>query len=103
MAKRGDVARQSVLDTICTAFGDNFVGIQDKKAYIFAQDGVNGERIQFAISITMPKTPIAGGGDSMPSTASSEAPTATNFTPTELAPEDKAKIAALKEQLGIID
>lgn len=103
MAKRGDAARQSVMDTICKAFGDNFVGIQDKKAYVFAQDGVNGERIQFAISITMPKTPIAGGGDSMPSTSSSEVPTATNFTPTELAPEDKAKIEELKQRLGIVD
>ena len=103
MAKWEDTAGQSVMDTICKAFGDNFVGIQDKKAYVFAQDGVNGERIQFAISITMPKTPIAGGGDSIPSTSSSEAPAATNFTPTELAPEDKAKIAALKEQLGIVD
>lgn len=103
MAKRGDAARQSVMDTICKAFGDNFVGIQDKKAYVFAQDGVNGERIQFAISITMPKTPIAGGGDSMPSTASSEAPAATNFTPTELAPDDKAKIEELKAKLGITD
>lgn len=102
MAKRGDIARQSVLDTICTAFGDNFVGIQDKKVYVFAQDGVNGERIQFAISITMPKTPIAGGGDSMPSTSSFEAPAATNFTSTELAPEDKAKIEELKRKLNIV-
>ena len=39
----------------------------------------------------------------MPSTASSEAPAATNFTPTELAPEDKAKIEELKQRLGIVD
>ena len=59
--------------------------------------------VQIAVSLTMPKTPIAGGGDSMPSTASSEAPAATNFTPTELAPEDKAKIEELKQRLGIVD
>ena len=103
MAKRGDAARQSVMDTICKAFGDNFVGIQDKKAYVFAQDGVNGEKIQFAISITMPKTPIAGGGDSMSSTSSSDTPSANSFAPTELAPEDKAKIEELKAKLGITD
>ena len=31
MAKRGDAARQNVMDTICKAFGEDFVGIQDKK------------------------------------------------------------------------
>lgn len=103
MAKRGDAARQSVMDTICKAFGDNFVGVQDKKIYVWAQDGVNGEKIQFAVSITMPKTPIAGGGDNMSSSPSIEAASTTNFTPTELAPEDKAKIEALKAQLGIVD
>ena len=103
MAKRGDAARQSVMDTICKAFGDNFVGVQDKKIYVWAQDGINGEKIQFAVSITMPKTPIAGGGDNMPSSSSVETASATSFTPTELAPEDKAKIEALKAQLGIVD
>lgn len=104
MAKRGDAARQNVMDIICKAFGEDFVGIQDKKIYVWAQDGVNGEKIQFAVSITMPKTPIAGGGDNAPSTSSSggvSAP-ATEFTPTELAPEDKAKIEDLKRKLNII-
>ena len=41
--------------------------------------------------------------DSMPSTSSSEVPAATTFTPTELAPEDKAKIEELKQRLGIVD
>ena len=102
MAKRGDAARQNVMDTICKAFGEDFVGIQDKKIYVWAQDGVNGEKIQFAVSITMPKTPIAGGGDNASSTSSSGGAPATEFTPTELAPEDKAKIEELKRKLNII-
>lgn len=101
MAKRGDQARQSVMDTICKAFGNDFVGIQDKKIYVFAQDGVNGEKIQFSISITMPKTPIAGNGDNTSSTSSSENVETVNFTSTELAPEDRAKIEELKKKLGI--
>lgn len=103
MAKRGDQARQSVMDTICKAFGNDFVGIQDKKIYVFAQDGVNGEKIQFSVSITMPKTPIAGSGDIVTQTSSLEGTSATNFTPTELAPEDKMKIEELKKKLGIED
>lgn len=103
MAKRGDAARQNVMDIICKAFREDFVGIQDKKIYVWAQDGVNGEKIQFAVSITMPKTPIAGGGDNAPSTSSSGGAPATEFTPTELAPEDKAKIEELKKRLGIFD
>lgn len=102
MAKRGDQARQSVMDTIRKAFGNDFVGIQDKKIYVFAQDGVNGEKIQFSVSITMPKTPIAGGGDVAPSSSTPNT-SAEAFTPTELAPEDKMKIEELKKKLGIQD
>ena len=47
----------------------------------------------------MPKTPIAGGGDNAPSTSSSGGAPATEFTPTELAPEDKAKIEELKKKI----
>ena len=50
----------------------------------------------------MPKTPIAGGGNSALSTSSSGGAPATEFTPTELAPEDKAKIEELKRKLNII-
>ena len=54
MAKRGDFAREEVKQIIINAFGDNFVGIQDKKIYVKAKDA-GGEVIQFCINITMPK------------------------------------------------
>ena len=38
------------------AFGDKFIGEYDKKIYVWANDG--GERVQIAISMTCPKTPI---------------------------------------------
>ena len=56
--KRGDLAREKVRDTIIKAFGGDFITIYDKKIYVKAQDGANGEEIQFAITMTMPKTPI---------------------------------------------
>lgn len=99
--RRGDAAKDLITKTILSTFEGSFVS--DKKIYISINDGSSGEVVQIAVSLTMPKTPIAGGGDGIPSTSGSEAPAATNFTPTELAPEDKAKIAALKKQLGIVD
>jgi hypothetical protein len=92
MSKRGDEARQVVGNTIVAAFGDNFVDVRDKKIYVNMKEG--GETIQFAISITMPKTPIA---TEMPTGEPAAA------SPIELSPEDKAKIAELKERLGIKD
>lgn len=103
MAKRGDAAKQVVVAAIQEAFGENFIGYLDKKAYVNVRDGANGEVVQLAISITMPKTPI-------------DAPTKTSFevdssdlppwetkpaTPTELSPDDKEKVAMLLEKLGL--
>ena len=59
MARRGDLARENVTKIIVDAFGDNFVTIQDKKIYVMGSDG--GEMVQFAISLTMPKTPVEAG------------------------------------------
>lgn len=56
MARKGDEAKNKIIEKIKEAFGQNFVGIQDKKLYIVQQE--NGESLQFAISITMPKTGI---------------------------------------------
>lgn len=100
--RRGDAAKDLITKTILSTFEGSFVS--DKKIYISVNDGSSGEVVQIAVSLTMPKTPIAGGGNSALSTSSSggvSAP-ATEFTPTELAPEDKVKIEDLKRKLNII-
>lgn len=56
MAKKGDTARAIVYNKIKEAFGENFVDIVDKKIYVTANE--QGEDIQFAITVTMPKTPV---------------------------------------------
>ncbi len=96
MAKRGDSARQSVTKTIADAFGTNFVGIQDKKIYVQAEDGLNGEVIQFAISITMPKVPVTISNNMVKGESKTQI-----ITPTELSPEDQAKVKELMEKLGV--
>lgn len=56
MARKGDEAKSKIIEKIKESFGQDFVGIQDKKLYVVQEE--NGEKLQFAISITMPKTGI---------------------------------------------
>ena len=105
MAKRGDLARESVKDTIIKAFADqnNFVAFQDKKIYVQAKDGNNGEVIQFAITMTMPKTPISVGESPANDWSGSSMPDPAAVAPTALAPEDAEKVKELMQRLGISD
>ena len=58
MAK-GSIAKEKVEQKIIEAFGDDFVGISDKKLYVWAEE--NGEQIQIALTLTCPKVMIEGG------------------------------------------
>lgn len=60
MAK-GDIAKSAVIEKIKTAFGDDYVGIVDKKIYVWAKEGA--ERIQIAISLVATKNPVSIGGE----------------------------------------
>lgn len=104
MPRRGDAARQTVINTIVDAFAatNSMIGIQDKKIYVQAQDGPGGETLQFAISMTMPKNPLpaAGGGTWAPggSLDSEDVPT---VVVSEMSAADKAAVERLKQRLGI--
>lgn len=99
--RRGDAARQSAIATIQEAFGEGFVVYTDKKAYVNVRDGANGEVVQLAISITMPKVPI--DATAAPSTVDPNAAPweSKQATPTELSAEDKEKVSMLIERLGL--
>ena len=56
MAARGTIAKEKVEKKIAECFGEDFIGLYDRKCYVWANDG--GERVQIAISMTCPKTPI---------------------------------------------
>ena len=106
MSKRGDAAREAVKNTIISAFGPNFLGLVYKKIYVEAQDGPGGETLQFAITMTMPKTSIARSEAPQISVSAGStdwsgpsAPAAT--PPTEISEDDKAKVAELMRQLNI--
>ena len=109
MAKKGEIARAKVKETIINAFGTNFVAEQDKKLYVMAQDE-SGEMIQFAIAMTMPKVPIgsASVGNSNDwtetnGTANESAVSVSAPTATAMSAEDEAKVQELMKQLGICD
>lgn len=55
MAK-GNIAKDYVTAKIQEIFGDNFLGVYDKKVYVQAPE--NGEMIQVALALTCPKTPV---------------------------------------------
>lgn len=92
--KRGDAAREAVKNKIIEAFGTDYIDTVDKKIYVQAKDGENGELLQFAITMTMPKTQIAAG-------SSVESTSMPKETSTELSESDAAKIAELKKMLGV--
>lgn len=56
MAK-GNIAKNEVIKRIAEAFGEDYIGEFDKKIYVNAEE--NGEKIQIAITLTCPKTPVA--------------------------------------------
>ena len=90
--KRGDQAREAVKNKIVKAFGEDFVCIQDKKIIVQAREGV--ESIQFAITMTMPKTavqPISGTDSTNPA----------SNTPTNMSDEDQKAVAELMKKLAI--
>lgn len=104
MARKGDIGREKVKQKIIAAFGEDFAGEQDKKLYVWADDG--GEKVQFAIAMTMPKTQIgAVPKNSNDWTEESIAPIGSVVSPVaqNISPEDEEKIQNLMKTLGIVD
>lgn len=102
--RRGDLAKQSAIATIQAAFGDDFVGLIDKKLYVNVKDGPNGEAVQLSIALTMPKTPVSASAVPVTTPATDGNAAAWESkpaTPTELSAEDKAKVTDLCARLGI--
>ena len=56
MAK-GAEAKANFIQRIKTALGADYIGEVDKKYYVWSTE--NGERVQLAIALTCPKTPVA--------------------------------------------
>ncbi len=106
MAK-GAEAKANVVKKIQAAFGADFVGEYDKKVYVWSQE--NGERVQIAISMTCPKSPVGVvntasmdfGGD-LDFEKMGDGPVAqTTFVPAEISEEEQQTVADLMAKLGL--
>ena len=118
MATKNDIAKSEVERKIALAFGDDFIGVQDKKIYVWADGG--GEKLQVAISMTCPKiwleqeskpaaqaAPSANKGTTPPWEDDGwdfSTPEITESKPqpkVELSQEEEDNIAKLMERLGL--
>ena len=108
MAARGNVAKERLIKKFMGASGVRFLGEYDKKYYFEEDDG--GERVQIALTLTCPKTPIEVATnievDSGDWDFSDDAPVTTkvavsNAPPAEITEEEKENIANLLLKLGL--
>lgn len=104
---RGDKAKQQVIKALENAFGDKWIGMHDKKYYVWANDG--GEQVQIAITLTCPKSfievaeSVSAQGDwdfsDNPKTASPIA--VSKVEPAEMTEEEIDNIAKALSRLGL--
>lgn len=109
MAVKFSQAKEAVEKQIIAAFDDAYITTQDKKIYVWADDG--GEKVQIAISLTGVKnmvgaTPAAPAtsnlvtSDEMPPWEEVPAPTAAP-TPTEPTQEEMDNLANMLAKFGL--
>ena len=100
---RGSIAKESVEKKIQSAFGADYIGIYDKKLYVWAQE--NGERVQIAISLTCPKVQVethtTSLGDFNFEDDSNTVVAAAGYQPTEISDEERARVEDLMRTLGL--
>lgn len=97
MAK-GAIAKEAVIKKIAAAFGEDYLGEQDKKIYVQTYEG--GEKVQVAISLTCPKNPIGGMNFEMIK-VSAPAVEQRNMESTEITAAEQNKIDELMKMLNL--
>lgn len=100
MAK-GAVAKEQIAKKMAEIFGADWIGERDKKYYLWANE--NGERIQIAINMTCPKTPVGETGATADSNVLNfeDGATADGETPIEITTDEKKNVADLMAKLGL--
>lgn len=101
MAVKGSVAKTNVENKIKEVFGSDFVGMADKKLYVWADDG--GQKVQIAISLTCPKVGLdadAPAGNSFVQSGGVVG-TYTGTPIVEMTVEEEQNIQTLIERLGL--
>ena len=99
---RGNDAKELVINKIKEAFGDSYIGVFDKKVYVWSEE--DGQKMQVSLALTCPKTPV-GDNVIIPSgdggiNFESEVAAAPSMA-TEISAEEQQKIANLMASLGL--
>lgn len=100
---KGNFAKDQVMEKIAQAFGQDWIGIYQKKAYVWSEE--NGEKIQVAIALTCPKVPVGAvdtGNNALDFEnmgATIAAPT--EFKPAEISDDERENVAELMRKLGL--
>lgn len=102
MAAKGSLAKEEVLQRIAREFGNDTVGIYDKKLYVNVME--NGVPVQIAISLTCPKIPMGTVGK--PTALNFEDTTIpevapTQFEPAEFTTDERKTVEELMAALGL--
>ena len=103
MAK-GTLAKDNLIKLMAASLpAGTYIGEFDKKHYFWSEEG--GEKVQIAISMTCPKTPVGevsiptGGGIDFTASTAAVAPAV--HEPAEISDEEKTNIAELMARLGL--
>lgn len=84
---------------ISEAFGNKFVGVYDKKLYVWADDG--GEQVQIAISLTCPKNTIGVTTTPMEDYDFTKPATEPESVSLEIEEDERKNIETLMQKLGL--
>lgn len=100
MAK-GAVAKENAAKKMAEVFGSNWIGEYDKKYYIWSEE--NGEKVQIAISMTCPKTPIGEVGAITDSNVLNfeDGVASGGDAKVDITPDEKKNVADLMARLGL--
>ena len=100
---KGTIAKDKVIEKIKDVFGQDYIGLFDKKVYVWAED--EGEKVQIALTLTCPKIPVEVAENSL------DYNTGIDFTndniisspvqSTEISSEEKENVRNLMKRLGL--
>lgn len=101
---RGTIAKEKVAEKIKAAFGNDYIGIFDKKIYLWSDDG--GERVQIALTATCPKVMIETVNTKELSYNAGRDFTATDNVAVapekvEISDEERANVRKLMQRMGL--
>lgn len=98
---RGNIAKEAVIAALKAAFGDKFLGEKDKKYYVIADDGENGN-VQIAVSLTCPKVEVEFAETPSSSANQDNAPQPTaSASDIEFTPEEQDNIDRLMKMFDL--